>query len=141
MCPVCPAWNCFLGSPSFSSHRVIAMSGAFSGNQIPCGLTADGFYEKGNGAWAELNAINGRPFANRQYRKAPLGTELCEVSAARALQSGSEGIACPGEQILTRHSHRTRLYYSGRFKYQSSGLVRPVGVGNKKFRDNVTFHR
>jgi len=41
----------------FPTVRVIAMSGAFSGNQVPCGVTADAFYEKGNSVAAPLKAI------------------------------------------------------------------------------------
>src|ERR1700683_342753 len=33
----------------FPSIRVIAMSGAFSGDQIPPGVLADAFYQKGRG--------------------------------------------------------------------------------------------
>ena len=55
----------------FPAIRVIAMSGAFSGSQIPCGVTADAFYEKGNGVAVLLNAIDTVPFTNRQYCEAP----------------------------------------------------------------------
>ena len=33
----------------FPAVLVIAMSGAFSGDQVPSGVTADAFYPKGNG--------------------------------------------------------------------------------------------
>ena len=33
----------------FPSIRVIAMSGAFSGNEVPSGVAADAFYQKGSG--------------------------------------------------------------------------------------------
>jgi len=50
----------------FPAIRVIAMSGAFSGNQVPCGVTADAFYEKGNGVAVLLNVIEKLPISNRQ---------------------------------------------------------------------------
>jgi CheY-like chemotaxis protein len=55
----------------FPAIRVIAMSGAFSGNQIPCGVTADAFYEKGNGMAVLLKAIESLPFTNLQYFETP----------------------------------------------------------------------
>ena len=50
----------------FPIVRVIAMSGAFSGSQVPRGVTADAFYAKGNGVAVLLKAIESLPFANRQ---------------------------------------------------------------------------
>ena len=55
----------------FPAVRVIAMSGAFTGKQIPCGVSADAFYEKGIGVAALLNVIEDLTFANRQSREAP----------------------------------------------------------------------
>jgi CheY-like chemotaxis protein len=55
----------------FPAIRVIAMSGAFSGDQVPCGVTADAFYEKGNGVTVLLTAIESLPFTNRQHCEAP----------------------------------------------------------------------
>ncbi len=54
----------------FPAIRVIAISGAFCGNQVPCGVTADAFYEKGNGVAVLLRAIESLPFTNRQYFEA-----------------------------------------------------------------------
>src|ERR1700727_1746982 len=45
----------------FPSVRVIAMSGAFSGSQIPCGVTADAFYQKGSGVSVLLKVIEKLP--------------------------------------------------------------------------------
>src|SRR5664279_692008 len=41
----------------FPAVRVIAMSGAFGGSGVPCGVTADAFYEKGTGMVALLMAV------------------------------------------------------------------------------------
>ncbi len=41
------------------SIRVIAMSGAFSGNEVPSGVAADAFYQKGSGIRALLKIIEG----------------------------------------------------------------------------------
>jgi CheY-like chemotaxis protein len=49
----------------------VAMSGAFSGHQVPDGVTADAFYAKGNGVAVLLKAIESLPFANRQSYEGP----------------------------------------------------------------------
>jgi len=51
----------------FPSTRVVAMSGAFSGNQVPCGVAADAYYEKGNGVAVLLKAIDSLSLANRKH--------------------------------------------------------------------------
>ena len=50
----------------FPIVRVIAMSGAFCGQQVPDGVTADAFFAKGNGVAVLLKAIESLPFANRR---------------------------------------------------------------------------
>jgi len=50
----------------FPAIRVVAMSGAFAGDQVPDGVAADAFYEKGNGVAVLLKTIERLPFANRQ---------------------------------------------------------------------------
>jgi CheY-like chemotaxis protein len=41
----------------FPSIRVVAMSGAFSGNEVPSGVAADAFYQKGSSMGALLRII------------------------------------------------------------------------------------
>ena len=55
----------------FPAVRVLAMSGAFSGNEVPDGVTADAFYAKGNGVAVLVKAIESLPFANRQSYEGP----------------------------------------------------------------------
>lgn len=78
----------------FPSIRVIAMSSAFSGNQVPCGVTADAFYEKGNGVAVLLKAIESLPFINRECCEAlkPIWIQRYEHDT-----TGAEfvTIACP----------------------------------------------
>jgi len=78
----------------FPAIRVIAMSGAFSGNQVPCGVIADAFYEKGNGVAVLLKAIESVPFTNRQSSEAP---ELIWMQKNRRDTNRAELItsACP----------------------------------------------
>jgi CheY-like chemotaxis protein len=55
----------------FPIVRVIAMSGAFCGHQVPDGVTADAFYEIGNGVAVLLKAIESLHNTNKQRSKAP----------------------------------------------------------------------
>ncbi len=61
----------------FPSIPVIAMSDAFSGDEVPSGVAADAFYQKGSGVRSLFKIIEGlaRPDrlpANNAYPKAPL---------------------------------------------------------------------
>ena len=55
----------------FPIVRVIAMSGAFCGHQVPDGVTADAFYEKGNSLAGLLESIECLHNPNRQSSRAP----------------------------------------------------------------------
>ncbi len=45
----------------FPEIYMIAMSGAFTGNQVPCGVAADAFYQKGNSLDALLHILGTLP--------------------------------------------------------------------------------
>jgi CheY-like chemotaxis protein len=49
----------------FPSIRVIAMSGAFSGDEIPSGVSADAFYQKGRGCGDLLKMMKSLPPPDR----------------------------------------------------------------------------
>ncbi len=53
----------------FPSIHKIAMSGAFSGNEVPSGVAADAFYQKGSGTNALLQTLRALP---QRTRSAPL---------------------------------------------------------------------
>jgi len=55
----------------FPAVRVIAMSGAFSGDQIPGGVTADAFYPKGYGLDILMRAIESLAPPNKVLRDTP----------------------------------------------------------------------
>lgn len=79
------------------SIRVIAMSGAFSGDEVPSGVAADAFYQKGSGVRSLLKIIDGLaepkrlptnlPAASSPLRVQPNGND---VSAEPSVT-----IACP----------------------------------------------
>lgn len=52
----------------FPAVRVIAMSGAFSGDQVPVGVTADAFYPKGNSVAILVRAIESLTLSHRQFQ-------------------------------------------------------------------------
>ena len=55
----------------FPAVRVIAMSGVLSEDAIPCGVTADAFYQKGGGMAALLKILEGRPWPKREPADVP----------------------------------------------------------------------
>src|SRR5580704_11906960 len=50
---------------------VIAMSGMFTENRIPSGITADGFYQKGSGVSSLLKIVEARSVQTREHRNTP----------------------------------------------------------------------
>jgi CheY-like chemotaxis protein len=55
----------------FPAMRVIAMSGASYGDEVPCGVSADHFYQKGSGIAALLRVMEAPHFSKRDRRDAP----------------------------------------------------------------------
>jgi DNA-binding NarL/FixJ family response regulator len=58
----------------FPSIHVIAMSGAFTGGEVPQGLPADGFYQKGSSMDALLRIIGSLPERNDNRAHAQSGS-------------------------------------------------------------------
>jgi CheY-like chemotaxis protein len=54
---------------SFPSIRTIAMSGSFSGNEVPSGVAADAFFQKGSSMGALLRIIENLPRSKRLFSK------------------------------------------------------------------------
>ena len=55
----------------FPAINVIAMSGAFSGSEVPSGVAADAFYEKGSSVRALLQLIESLPWPERMAVRSP----------------------------------------------------------------------
>lgn len=89
----------------FPSIQKIAMSGAFSGNDVPSGVAADAFYQKGSGTEALLQTLSALP---QHTRSAPLP---CRASALLRIDRSGHGtspdecvtIICP--ECLRAFSH------------------------------------
>ena len=80
----------------FPAIRLVAMSGAFSGNEVPSGVAADAFYEKGSDIRSLLEIVGGvirpeQPPADRPASSASLWVQR-DVSDAEGRPHDS--IAC-----------------------------------------------
>ena len=113
----------------FPSIRVIAMSGAFSGDEVPSGVAADAFYQKGCGVRSFLRIIGGlaqpkRLRANQQTDAAPLWIQRNGNNAAgepyvsitcpdclRTLQQTVGGALSPIREAHCVHCANT-VYYA-----------------------------
>ena len=63
----------------FPAIHTIAMSGAFSGIEIPPGVEADAFYEKGSGMGALLQLLGTPPKMNRPAPQPSLMREIASI--------------------------------------------------------------
>jgi CheY-like chemotaxis protein len=99
----------------FPSIRVVAMSGAYSGSQVPCGVTADAFYEKGHGVAALLKVMESVESVERQCRETPdpiwiqrnghdtAGTEFVTMTCPDCFRTFPQTISgTPGAILNTR---------------------------------------
>ncbi len=81
----------------FPSIQVIAMSGAFSGSQVPAGMAADGFYQKGSSIGALLQIIEALQFKVRRNPHPPRvpAALLVHRDGKDSFRLASVTIACP----------------------------------------------
>jgi CheY-like chemotaxis protein len=81
----------------YPSIQTIAMSGAFSGNEVPSGVAADGFYQKGSSMSSLLRLMGALPQPNRLPHSHP--TALAPIWIQRNEQNKSgeayATISCP----------------------------------------------
>lgn len=77
--------------------RVIAMSGAFSGNEVPSGVAADAFYQKGSGVRSLLKIIEGLAQPERLRTNPPATSSPLWIQRNGNNSSGEPyvTIACP----------------------------------------------
>lgn len=81
----------------FPTIRVIAMSGAFCGDEVPSGLAADAFYQKGSSVAALLRIIDTLPWPERKIEgPSKMQTSLeTEMSGYNGSPEASVMTACP----------------------------------------------
>ena len=79
------------------SIRVIAMSGAFSGDEVPSGVAADAFYQKGSGVRSLLKIIEGLAQPERLVTNPPADSSPLSIKRNGNDASGEPYvmIACP----------------------------------------------
>jgi CheY-like chemotaxis protein len=81
-------------SRRFPGVRVVAMSGAFSDAEIPSGLAADAFYQKGSGIPALLKALE-TPRASARVNGSRTDTIWVQRSEYEASTEDSMMVSCP----------------------------------------------
>ena len=79
----------------FPAIQTIAMSGGFSGNEVPSGVAADAFYEKGSSVPALLRLIENPPWHDRMgaRRESPPSSPRGPNSSSLAVR-GAQGLNC-----------------------------------------------
>lgn len=75
----------------FPAMLVIAMSGAFSGNEVPSGVLADAFFQKGSSMGALLQIIEALAHVER---RTPLPAGASSTVHIKAKAESSAGYAC-----------------------------------------------
>jgi len=75
----------------FPSIMVIAMSASFSGNEVPSGVAADAFYQKGSSMAALLHMIGALQFMER---RGPLPSSFAAPLQIQWDERGTSGEAC-----------------------------------------------
>jgi CheY-like chemotaxis protein len=75
----------------FPDIQLIAMSGAFSGDEVPSGVAADAFYQKGSSMGALLRVIE---TLSLMERRDPLPARVAAPLLIQRNRSGVSGEAC-----------------------------------------------
>lgn len=81
----------------FPSIRTVAMSGAFSGNEVPSGVAADAFYQKGCGVASLLKILAALPLPDRvrPNQPAPMEIRRSQPEERDSFETLHVTIACP----------------------------------------------
>ncbi len=115
----------------FPAVRVIAMSGAFSGDRVPSGVTADAFYPKGYGVALLMRTIESLTLSNRHLREMPEpiwiqrngqdanGAEFVTIACPDCLRTFPKTISGPASLIVETNCIfcRSSIHY---------GIVEPL---------------
>ncbi len=96
----------------FPSIPTIAMSGAFSGDEVPSGVAADAFYQKGSSLGSLLRILEDLPRPERalpNHSAVPVWTQLAErdssgvacvtITCPECLRTFSQAPGCSAEQF------------------------------------------
>jgi CheY-like chemotaxis protein len=76
----------------FPTIQTIAMSGSFSGNEVPSGVAADAFYQKGSSMGSLLRILEALPRTERMLSAKTAEQTFQLNRAGRKRQSGSAAL-------------------------------------------------
>jgi CheY-like chemotaxis protein len=118
----------------FPSIRVIAMSGAFPGGEVPSGVVADAFYQKGSSMGALLRMIESLRLVERRdplpvHIAAPLLIQRNEINTFRAAHVAISCSECLRNFLQPLHGSAIRerttncIYCGSSIQYS---IVEPV---------------
>jgi CheY-like chemotaxis protein len=81
----------------FPSIHTIAMSGAFSGNEVPSGVAADAFYQKGSSVGSLLRMMEAAPRPERMTPRHPAPSDFIWIQpdGQSDREEACATVACP----------------------------------------------
>jgi len=77
----------------FPGIRTIAMSGSFCGDEVPCGVTADAFFQKGSSIGSLLRVLNALPSQERKLSRHSYPLEPVGNQSMGHTMGGDTGVA------------------------------------------------
>lgn len=113
---------------SFPSIRVIAMSGAFSGDEVPSRVAADAFYQKGCGVRSLLRIIGGLA----QPKRLPVNRQTC-ASPLWIQRNGNDAAGEPYVSITCPDCLRT-------FQQTVGGSLSPIREAHCVHCGNTAYY-
>jgi CheY-like chemotaxis protein len=105
----------------FPSIRVIAMSGAFSGNEVPSGVVADAFFQKGHGTDELLRMIKSLPLPAQRAQQPGAAPSPVWIARYRRNAAGEGYATIECSECL------------GTFPQVLNGTIRPVNEADCLF--------
>jgi CheY-like chemotaxis protein len=82
---------------SYPTIHTIAMSGAFCGNEVPSGVAADAFFQKGSSVGSLLRMMEAEPRPARLASKQAALSDFMWIQSARQ-GSGADAASAPSER-------------------------------------------
>jgi CheY-like chemotaxis protein len=89
----------------FPEMKTIAMSGAFCGNEVPSGVAADGFYQKGSSMGCLLRLMDSVPKSNRANQSHSTASEPLWIQRNGEGDSGEAVVTISCPECLRSFSH------------------------------------
>jgi CheY-like chemotaxis protein len=90
----------------FPTMKTIAMSGMFNGSEVPSGLAADGFYQKGSSVGCLLRLMDGLPQSVRRAHSDLNAAELGWVKSAERPAAQDFHRSRNGSKLQAANAHQ-----------------------------------